>query len=90
MPIIEVENLSYTYASETSNQRQALKQITFSIEKGTFVGIIGGNGSGKSTLVQHLNGLLRASQGRISVCGMDVSSDRRTNEGWKKVGLVFQ
>jgi energy-coupling factor transport system ATP-binding protein len=58
MPVIEINNLSYVYNSGTSNGKKALDNITLSVEKGEFLGIVGGNGSGKSTLIQHFNGLL--------------------------------
>ena len=66
MPVIEINNLSYVYNSGTSNGKKALDNITLSVEKGEFLGIVGGNGSGKSTLIQHFNGLYPQS-GSISV-----------------------
>jgi energy-coupling factor transport system ATP-binding protein len=69
MPVIEINNLSYVYNSGASNGKKALDNITLSVEKGEFLGIVGGNGSGKSTLIQHFNGLLYPQSGSISVLG---------------------
>ena len=62
---IKIEHLNYIYAENTAYQMQALKDINLTIEDGEFIGLIGHTGSGKSTLTQHLNGLLRATDGRI-------------------------
>ena len=59
MPIIETKNLTYTYGKDTPFEKDAIRDVTLSIEEGEFLGVIGHTGSGKSTLVQHLNGLLR-------------------------------
>ena len=66
MPIIEIRNLTYTYNPHTSLEKKALDDISFSVEKGEFLGIVGTNGSGKSTLIQHFNGLLWPESGSIS------------------------
>lgn len=90
MPVIEINNLSYVYNSGTSNEKKALDNITLSVEKGEFLGIVGANGSGKSTLIQHLNGLLYPQSGSISVLGADLRDKRNGTQLWRSVGLVFQ
>lgn len=90
MPIIEVKNLTHIYLPGTPYEKKALDNITFSIEKGDFVGVIGLNGSGKSTLIQHLNGLLLPTFGSVVVCGKNTKNKAYRNDLWKKVGLLFQ
>jgi len=88
---IQVEDLCYTYGEGTALERQALKHVSFEIQDGEFVGLIGHTGSGKSTLIQHLNGLLRATSGAIYYDGENIYQegyDMRTLRS--KVGLVFQ
>ncbi len=89
MPIIRTENLSYCYPSDRTNA--AIKDVNISIEKGELVGIIGHTGSGKSTLIQHLNGLLKPTSGRIFIDGVDIHSKECSLRDIRfKVGLVFQ
>ena len=57
-PILQIQNLSHLYSVGTPFQHKALDQVSFSVERGEFIGIIGHTGSGKSTLMQHMNGLL--------------------------------
>ncbi len=90
MPVIEINNLSYVYNSGTSHGKKALDNITLSVEKGEFLGIVGGNGSGKSTLIQHFNGLLYPQTGSISVLGIDPRDKQNGKQLWRSVGLVFQ
>ena len=90
MPIV-IEGLSYVYMSGGPYESRALDNVSLTIADGEFVGLIGHTGSGKSTLVQHLNGLLMPTSGRILVDGLDVAdkaTDRRAIR--RKVGLVFQ
>ena len=90
MPIV-IEGLSYVYMSGGPYETHALDNVSLTIGDGEFVGLIGHTGSGKSTLVQHLNGLLMPTSGRILVDGLDVAdkaTDRRAIR--RKVGLVFQ
>lgn len=90
MPI-KVENLCYTYNPGTPFARTALEDINLEINDGEFVGIIGETGSGKSTLIQHFNGLLRPTRGRVLVDGVDIwQKDVRLKDIRQKVGLVFQ
>ena len=88
---IIVNNLNYIYGAGTPMERHALKNISFVIEKGEFVGLIGHTGSGKSTLIQHLNGLIKATSGDVFYNGQNIYEkgyDMRTLRS--KVGLVFQ
>jgi len=88
---IVVENLTYVYDEGTPFQTTALEKINLSIEKGEFIGLIGHTGSGKSTLIQHFNGLIKPSSGRIIINGLDISGEKvKLSELRKKVGLVFQ
>ena len=88
---IVIEHLNYVYMSGGPYETKALSDVNLTIGDGEFIGLIGHTGSGKSTLVQHLNGLLMPSGGRILVDGMDLSdkaTDRRAIR--QRVGLVFQ
>jgi len=88
---IKVESLCYTYNPGTPFARTALEDINLEINDGEFVGIIGETGSGKSTLIQHFNGLLRPTRGRVLVDGVDIwQKDVRLKDIRQKVGLVFQ
>ena len=88
---IEVRDLSHTYSAGTPFQHDAVKHMSFSVEKGEFLGIIGHTGSGKSTLIQHLNGLLRPTSGEILLDGTNIWQDKKTTrESRFRVGLVFQ
>lgn len=90
MPI-EVRNLTHIYSKGQPDEHRALDEISFTIEDGSFVGIIGHTGSGKSTLVQHLNGILRPTRGKIIVDGEDITAKHVSlTDVRKKVGLVFQ
>ena len=88
---LKTENLVYEYDSGTRYAKRALDGINISIRENEFIGLIGHTGSGKSTLIQHLNGLLKATSGRVLWNGRDIYSqgfDRREFRG--HVGLVFQ
>ena len=90
-PILQVQNLDYIYSIGTPFEHKALDNVSFSVERGEFVGIIGHTGSGKSTLMQQLNGLLKPTSGRILLDGQDIWSDKKlTRQARFKVGLVFQ
>ena len=89
--ILRVENLSYTYGEGTPFCHHALRNITLHIKRGEFLGVIGRTGSGKSTLIQHLNGLLRPTDGRILLNGTDIWQDAKKIRNVRfSVGLVFQ
>ena len=77
-PIIETQKLSHIYSAGTPFEHIALDQIDFSAQKGEYLGIIGHTGSGKSTLIQHLNGLLKPTSGKVLVEGKDIWQDKAT------------
>lgn len=88
---ITVENLTHIYAEGLPEETRALDDVSFRIEEGEFVCVIGHTGSGKSTLLQHLNGLLKPKSGRIFVGDTEVTNPKTPMpELRKKVGLVFQ
>lgn len=90
-PILEVKNLTYIYSGGTPFEHKALDDISFSVERGEFIGIIGHTGSGKSTLMQQLNGLLKPTSGTVLLDGQDIWSDKKlTRQARFRVGLVFQ
>ncbi|MBR5126603.1 MAG: energy-coupling factor transporter ATPase [Oscillospiraceae bacterium] len=90
-PILEVKNITYTYSTGTPFEHTALDDISFRVNRGEFIGIIGHTGSGKSTLMQQLNGLLKPTSGTISLDGKDIWSDKKTTRQARfRVGLVFQ
>lgn len=88
---IKIENLTHVYMPKTPFETIALDDINLELEEGKFYALIGHTGSGKSTLIQHLNGLLKPTSGKIFVDGTDIT-DKSTvmSEIRKKVGLVFQ
>ena len=90
-PILQVKNLHHIYSAGTPFEHVALEDVSFSVEKGEFIGVIGHTGSGKSTLIQHLNGLLKPSKGSVLLDGKDIWSDKKiTRQSRFRVGLVFQ
>ena len=90
-PILQVQDLTHIYSAGTPFEHIALEHIDFSVNRGEFIGIIGHTGSGKSTLMQHLNGLLKPTSGRILLDGKDIWSDKKlTRQARFRVGLVFQ
>ena len=90
-PILQVQNLNYIYSVGTPFQHQALDNVSFSVNRGEFIGIIGHTGSGKSTLMQQLNGLLKPTSGQVLLDGVDIWSDKKlTRQARFRVGLVFQ
>lgn len=91
MSIIETENLTYTYGVGTPFEKRAVDDVSFKIEEGEFVGVIGHTGSGKSTLVQMLNGLIKPSSGRVLLNGADIWREpKKIRDIRFKVGMVFQ
>jgi len=89
--ILEVKNLQYVYSVGTPFQHTALEDVSFRVERGEFIGVIGHTGSGKSTLIQHLNGLLKPTSGQVLLDGKDIWSDKKlTRQSRFRVGLVFQ
>ena len=90
-PILQVQNLSHIYSAGTPFEHAALKDVSFSVERGEFIGVIGHTGSGKSTLMQHLNGLLKPTSGTVLLDGKNIWSDKKTTRQSRfRVGLVFQ
>ena len=90
-PILQIRNLSHLYSAGTPFEHKALDQVSFSVERGEFIGIIGHTGSGKSTLMQHMNGLLKPTSGQILLDGEDIWKDKKTvRQARFRVGLVFQ
>ena len=91
MAVIKAENICFTYGTGTSFEKTALSDVSFEIEKGEFIGIIGHTGSGKSTLVQLLNGLLKPTSGKIYLNGKDIWEEPKKIRNVRfKVGMVFQ
>lgn len=90
-PILEVKNLTYIYSAGTPFEHKALDNVSFSVRRGEFIGIIGHTGSGKSTLMQQLNGLLKPTSGSVLLDGQDIWADKQqTRQARFRVGLVFQ
>ena len=90
-PILQISNLSHLYSAGTPFEHKALDRVSFSVERGEFIGIIGHTGSGKSTLMQHMNGLLKPTSGRVLLDGEDIWKDKKTvRQARFRVGLVFQ
>lgn len=88
---IKIEHLNYVYSAGTAYEKQALKDICLEIPHGEFVGIIGHTGSGKSTLIQHLNGLLKATDGALYYNGENIYAEGYNMKALRsQVGLVFQ
>ena len=90
-PILQIKDLSHLYSAGTPFEHKALDQVSFSVERGEFIGIIGHTGSGKSTLMQHMNGLLKPTSGAVLLDGVDIWQDKKTTRQARfRVGLVFQ
>ena len=90
-PILKIENVNYIYSAGTPFEHKALDNVSFSVNRGEFIGIIGHTGSGKSTLMQHMNGLLKPTSGKVILDGQDIWSDKKlTRQARFRVGLVFQ
>lgn len=90
-PILQVEHLTHTYSAGTPFQRSAVEDMSLTVGRGEFLGIIGHTGSGKSTLIQHLNGLLKPTSGQILLEGKDIWAEpKKIRDVRFRVGLVFQ
>ena len=90
-PILQVKDLNYIYSVGTPFEHKALENVSFTLNRGEFVGVIGHTGSGKSTLMQQLNGLLKPTSGQVLLDGTDIWSDKKiTRQARFRVGLVFQ
>ena len=89
--ILRVENLTHTYGEGTPFRRSAVEDMSLSVYRGEFLGIIGHTGSGKSTMIQHLNGLLKPTSGHIYLDGKDIWEEpKKIRDVRFRVGLVFQ
>ncbi len=89
--IIRVENLTHTYSAGTPFERSAVEDMSLSVYRGELLGLIGHTGSGKSTLIQHLNGLLKPTAGRVLLDGKDIWAEpKKIRDVRFRVGLVFQ
>jgi energy-coupling factor transport system ATP-binding protein len=90
-PLIKTEELTHIYSVDTPFEHVAIKNINFEASRGEYLGIIGHTGSGKSTFIQHLNGLLKPTSGKVLFDGRDIHASKDlTREIRFKVGLVFQ
>lgn len=91
MPVLETQNLSFVYSPGTPFEKTAMADVSLSVEEGDFVGVIGHTGSGKSTLVQHLNGLLKPTSGKVLLEGRDIWAEpKKIRDVRFRVGMVFQ
>ncbi|MBQ3251705.1 MAG: energy-coupling factor transporter ATPase [Oscillospiraceae bacterium] len=90
-PILQIKNLHHVYSRGTPFEHIALEDVSFQVERGEFIGIIGHTGSGKSTLMQHMNGLLKPTSGSVLLDGEDIWANKAaTRQSRFRVGLVFQ
>ena len=90
MPFLEFKNVDYSYVSGDNDYIQALKQVSFTVERGEFVALVGCNGSGKSTLARLCNGLLTPDAGEVTVDGAATKDKSALFDIRKKIGVVFQ
>lgn len=91
MSAVKTENLTYIYSAGTPFEKVAVSNVNIEIEKGEFVGVIGHTGSGKSTLVQHFNGLLKPTSGKVFIDDTDIWENKEITRRTRfKAGLVFQ
>lgn len=91
MSILELKNVCYTYGTGTPFEKKAVNDVSFSVNKGELIGIIGHTGSGKSTLVQMLNGLMKPTSGQVLLDGVDIwDKPKEIRKIRFKVGMVFQ
>lgn len=91
MAVLETQDLTYIYSEGTPFQKTAVDHVNLQIEEGEMIGVMGHTGSGKSTLIQHFNGLLKPSSGKILLDGEDIWADKsKIRDVRFKVGLVFQ
>ncbi len=90
-PILKTEGLTHTYGTGTPFETTAIHDVNLEVHAGEFIGLVGHTGSGKSTLIQHLNGLVRPTGGRVLVDGVDLQSSKAAlRQARFRVGLVFQ
>lgn len=90
-PLLKVKGLTHIYGSETVFEKVALKNVDLTVYKGEFLGLIGHTGSGKSTLIQHLNALVKPTEGVVMLNGVDINENKATlKKTRQRIGLVFQ
>lgn len=91
MAILETQELTYTYSMGTPFEKTAVDHVSLSINEGEMIGVMGHTGSGKSTLIQHFNGLLQPTSGKVLLDGKDIWADKKKIRDVRfQVGLVFQ
>ena len=91
MSVLEVKEVRYVYGAKTPFEKVAVDAVSFSVEQGECIGIIGHTGSGKSTLIQQLNGLLRPTSGTVLLHGKDIwAKPKEIRQVRFQVGMVFQ
>ena len=89
--VLELKNISFVYGKGTPFEKRAVDNVSFKINKGEFIGVMGHTGSGKSTLMQMLNGLIRPSEGQVLLDGKDIWAEPKKIRSVRfKVGMVFQ
>ena len=90
--MLQTEKLTFTYPAEDGGRQEssALREVDLTIEKGSFVAILGHNGSGKSTLAKHMNAILVPTEGKVTVSGIDTADEERIIDIRRRVGMVFQ
>lgn len=89
--MIEIKNLRFSYpVTEGRSSKEALQGVDLTVEKGTFLAVLGHNGSGKSTLAKHLNAVLLPTEGTVLVDGIDTCDESRLMDLRRRVGMVFQ
>ena len=90
-PILRTEHLTHIYGKDTPFETAALNDIDYTVEKGELIGLIGHTGSGKSTFIQHLNGILKPTSGKVLLDGEDINASAESlKRARSRVGLVFQ
>ncbi|MDQ2995589.1 MAG: energy-coupling factor transporter ATPase [Chloroflexota bacterium] len=90
IPLIDIEQVSYSYPAANGNPVAALRKVNLRIERGEYIALLGHNGSGKSTLARHCNALLVPDSGRVLVAGNDTRDQRTRREVRDRVGMIFQ
>ena len=90
MKFISLQNVTFKYDEQDPGARPVLDDVSFEVDKGAFVAVLGHNGSGKSTVAKHLNAMLTPESGKVFIDGMDTSDEALTYEIRRKVGLVLQ
>ena len=90
IPLIDIQQVRYSYPATTGNPVAALREVSLRLERGEYIALLGHNGSGKSTLARHCNALLVPDSGRVLVAGNDTRDERLRREVRDRVGMIFQ